>query len=122
MRASSLLGCGGVSVAVLFRPGKGDLPHRASETGRPALLTVVFPNHGLSPFRRSDLTDVVEVIFPLMWGCVNPRIQDLQPGGRGSFGSPRTRSPTMFRWISAVPPQMVSDRLKKKLAWSGLTG
>jgi len=25
----------------------------------------------------------------------------------------------MLRWISAVPPQMVSDREKKKDAWSG---
>ncbi len=31
----------------------------------------------------------------------------------GSFGSPSTRSPTMLRWISAVPPQMVSETEKK---------
>jgi MFS family permease len=38
----------------------------------------------------------------------------LTPGqGFGSFGSPSTRSPTMLRWISAVPPQMVSDTEKK---------
>ena len=42
--------------------------------------------------------------------------------GRGSFGSPRTRSPTMLRWISAVPPQMVSDRLKKNDACRSFTG
>jgi hypothetical protein len=33
--------------------------------------------------------------------------------GFGSLGRPRARSPTMLRWISAVPPQIVSDRLKK---------
>ncbi len=40
----------------------------------------------------------------------------------GSLGRPRTRSPTMLRWISAVPPQIVSDRLKKKDACRSLTG
>jgi MFS family permease len=40
----------------------------------------------------------------------------------GSLGSPSTRSPTMLRWISADPPQMVSDREKKKEAWSSSTG
>ncbi len=40
----------------------------------------------------------------------------------GSLGSPSTRSPMMFRWISPVPPQMVSDREKKKDAWRSLTG
>ena len=40
----------------------------------------------------------------------------------GSFGSPSTRSPTMLRWISAVPPQMVSDREKKNDACRALTG
>src|SRR5258706_1864365 len=34
-------------------------------------------------------------------------------GDFGSFGRPNTRSPTMLRWISAVPPQIVSDREKK---------
>ena len=33
--------------------------------------------------------------------------------GLGSLGRPSTRSPTMLRWIWLVPPQMVSDRLKK---------
>jgi len=33
--------------------------------------------------------------------------------GFGSFGNPSARSPTMLRWISAAPPQMVSDREKK---------
>jgi hypothetical protein len=42
--------------------------------------------------------------------------------GFGSLGRPRTRSPTMLRWISAVPPQMVSDLEKKKEAWRSLTG
>ena len=40
----------------------------------------------------------------------------------GSFGSPRTRSATMLRWIWAVPPQIVSEREKKKLVCSALTG
>ena len=44
------------------------------------------------------------------------------PAGLGSLGSPSTRSPTMFRWISAVPPQMVSDREKKNAACRSLTG
>jgi hypothetical protein len=42
--------------------------------------------------------------------------------GLGSFGNPSTRSPTILRWISAVPPQMVSDREKKNEAWRSLTG
>jgi hypothetical protein len=33
--------------------------------------------------------------------------------GFGSLGRPSARSPTMLRWISAAPPQMVSERLKK---------
>ena len=37
-------------------------------------------------------------------------------------GSPSTRSPTMLRWISAVPPQIVSDREKKNDACRALTG
>ena len=40
----------------------------------------------------------------------------------GSLGRPRTRSPTMLRWISAVPPQMVSERQKKNDACRSLTG
>jgi MFS family permease len=40
----------------------------------------------------------------------------------GSLGSPSTRSPTMLRWISAEPPQMVSEREKKNEAWSSSTG
>ena len=40
----------------------------------------------------------------------------------GSLGRPRTRSPTMLRWISAVPPQIDSERLKKKDACRSLTG
>ena len=35
--------------------------------------------------------------------------------GLGSRGRPRKRSPTMFRWISAVPPQIVSEREKKNV-------
>src|SRR5208283_405360 len=35
----------------------------------------------------------------------------------GSLGRPSTRSPTMLRWISAVPPRMVSDREKKNEAY-----
>ncbi len=42
--------------------------------------------------------------------------------GLGSLGSPSTRSPTMLRWISAVPPQIVSEREKKNAAWRALTG
>ena len=40
----------------------------------------------------------------------------------GSLGRPSTRSPTMLRWISAVPPQMVSDLEKKNEACRLLTG
>ena len=43
-------------------------------------------------------------------------------GGFGSRGRPRTRSPTMLRWISAVPPQIVSDREKKNADIIWLTG
>ncbi len=42
--------------------------------------------------------------------------------GLGSLGRPRTFSPTMLRWIWLVPPQMVSDRLKKNDDTIGLTG
>src|SRR6478609_3947242 len=42
-------------------------------------------------------------------------------GDLGSFGRPSTRSPTMLRWISAVPPQIVSDREKKNADIIGLT-
>ncbi len=41
--------------------------------------------------------------------------------GLGSLGRPSTRSPTMLRWISAAPPQIVSDREKKKSDWRLLT-
>jgi MFS family permease len=40
----------------------------------------------------------------------------------GSLGKPSTRSPTMLRWISAVPPQMDSEREKKNEAWRSSTG
>ena len=46
----------------------------------------------------------------------------LPPTGLGSLGRPSTRSPTMLRWISAVPPQIVSDREKKNEACRSLTG
>ena len=53
----------------------------------------------------------------------SPPRRSAQAGeGRGSLGSPRTRSPTMLRWISAVPPQIVSERLKKNEAWRSPTG
>ena len=42
--------------------------------------------------------------------------------GLGSLGSPSTRSPTMLRWISADPPQIVSEREKKKSDCRLLTG
>ena len=41
---------------------------------------------------------------------------------RGSFGRPRARSPMMLRWISAVPPHIVSEREKKKAACISETG
>ena len=44
------------------------------------------------------------------------------PMGAASFGRPSTRSPTMLRWISAEPPQIVSEREKKKDACVELTG
>ena len=40
----------------------------------------------------------------------------------GSFGRPRTRSPTMLRWIWLVPPQIVSEREKKNDDIIGLVG
>jgi hypothetical protein len=43
-------------------------------------------------------------------------------GGFGSLGRPSTRSPTMFRWIWLVPPQIVSEREKKNDDIMGLTG
>ncbi len=43
-------------------------------------------------------------------------------GAFGSRGRPRTRSPTMLRWIWLVPPQIVSERLKKKADIIPLTG
>ena len=50
------------------------------------------------------------------------RPHEVAGSGRGSLGSPSTRSPTMLRWISAVPPQIVSDREKKNDAWRSSTG
>jgi hypothetical protein len=38
----------------------------------------------------------------------------------GSRGRPRNFSPTMLRWISAVPPQIVSEREKKNADIIGL--
>ena len=38
------------------------------------------------------------------------------------WAGPSTRSPTMLRWISAVPPQIVSEREKKKSDCRLLTG
>ena len=43
-------------------------------------------------------------------------------GGAGFLGRPRTRSPTMLRWIWLVPPQIVSEREKKNADIIGLTG
>ncbi len=43
-------------------------------------------------------------------------------GALGSLGRPRARSPTMLRWISAAPPQIVSDREKKYEDWMSSTG
>ena len=43
-------------------------------------------------------------------------------GSLGSLGRPRARSPTMLRWISAAPPQIVSDREKKYDDWMSSTG
>jgi hypothetical protein len=45
----------------------------------------------------------------------------IRQAGFGSLGRPRTRSPTMLRWISAVPPQMVSDRLRRRTMPGALT-
>src|SRR5699024_2857877 len=42
--------------------------------------------------------------------------------GLGSLGRPRTRSPTMLRWIWLVPPQIVSEREKKNADIIGDTG
>ena len=54
-----------------------------------------------------------------------PDIADaVRAAGRlcGSLGRPRTRSPTMLRWIWLVPPQIVSEREKKNDDIIGLTG
>jgi SAM-dependent methyltransferase len=75
--------------------------------------------------RRFDL-----LIAGQAWHWVDPHLgaskaaEVLHPGGRGlgSLGSPSTRSPTMLRWISADPPQIVSDREKKKSDCRLLTG
>ena len=45
-----------------------------------------------------------------------------QPPAWGSLGRPSERSPTMLRWICDVPPQMVSERLKKNADIMALTG
>jgi len=52
-------------------------------------------------------------------------VESAQPAAAaalGSLGNPRTRSPTMLRWISAVPPQIVSERAKKNDACRSSTG
>ena len=38
------------------------------------------------------------------------------------WAGPRARSPTMLRWISAAPPQIVSEREKKYDDWMSSTG
>ena len=80
-------------------------------------------------WRSADVTDARALLADggppapgrPMWAR---RVEPAQPAaaGLGSFGSPRTRSPTMLRWISAVPPQMVSEREKKNEACMSLTG
>jgi hypothetical protein len=66
-------------------------------------------------------------IYPMVAGGPKPTSvpaadHDAAAGTFGSLGSPSTRSPMMLRWISAVPPQMVSDLEKKNEACRSLTG
>ena len=56
------------------------------------------------------------------WGVGGGARQSVAWAGRGSLGRPRTRSPTMLRWIWLVPPQIVSEREKKNADIIGLTG
>ena len=56
------------------------------------------------------------------WRALAPQGPNQLTAARGSRGSPNTFSPTMLRWICEVPPQMVSDLLKKKAVIMGLTG
>ena len=75
-------------------------------------------------------THPAEYVLPLEYvvpGRPAPRTRtagmlDWTYSGRGSFGRPSTRSPTMLRWIWLVPPQIVSDREKKNDDIIGLTG
>ena len=90
-----------------------DLVGRSGPQGSPLQLEAAAVGGDAGAGKRFDL---VELLGPKPCFGEQPPARSLQPAapvlcsGRGSFGSPRTRSPTMLRWISAVPPQMVSDR------------
>lgn len=70
---------------------------------------------------RGEILDLAEILRSEPSIRAKPAGRTFQPGAFGlcssfgSLGSPSTRSATMFRWIWAVPPQIVSDLEKKKL-------
>ena len=101
--------------ARIFRIGSRSASHDADEasgapratfaTRRSTTLEIAVPTGGERP--PQALFETFE-----SWGST----------GFGSLGSPNTRSPTMLRCICAVPPQIVSEREKKKADCSGLAG
>ena len=95
------------------RPARVAPPDGAGARASPSRADDAHRDRGACRSRRSSRT----------WRA-RPDREAGQPlrRGFGSFGSPSTRSPTMLRWISAVPPQMVSEREKKNDACRSLTG
>ena len=67
-------------------------------------------------------TSCPSCVLPLERPRRRSRSPPLPNGVFGSLGRPSTRSPTMLRWISAVPPQIVSEREKKNSDCRLLTG
>ncbi len=108
------------------RPGRHPQrsPHApAGPAGRAAGGTALADRSGRRP-RPGALRDDPGLGSPALSRPRPPtdRAIDASYVGLGSLGSPSTRSPTMFRWISADPPQIVSEREKKKSDWRLLTG
>ena len=113
------------------RAGPAALGHRGGRRGRrvDGPLRERGPGPGRVRSRALARRGVVRLGAP---GVVSPGPSGGEPPapsaqpalavGLGSLGRPSTRSPTMLRWIWAVPPQMVSEREKKNDACRASTG
>ena len=91
-------------------------PHRIPETAYDRRIVVVCNEGYSSSLAAATLVDLRLTPAADLIGGFRAY------AGLGSLGSPSTRSPTMLRWISAVPPQIVSEREKKNEACKGDTG